>query len=71
MPVETSRTHLICVRVPHEVYEDLVKVKDIEGCTMSALLLRCVKETLRSRAVFLANKHHIDRVRARKEAKEK
>ncbi|MGN1250303.1 MAG: hypothetical protein ACI4XW_09500 [Candidatus Spyradocola sp.] len=65
--VENGQTHMVCIRVPLVLYEQLVRAKTEEGLTMTGMVCKCLRYALRDRDVTLAHRRSIERIKARRE----
>lgn len=65
--IENGQTHMICVRVPLDLYEALVQAKCEEELSLSGMVIKCLRYALRDRAVTLAHRRSIARIKARRE----
>lgn len=66
MPVENNQSHMICVRVPLVLYEQLLAASRGEGLGLSNMVCKCLRYALRDRDVAIAHQRSMARMELKK-----
>lgn len=65
--VENGFTRLVSVRIPLETWEELMEAKECEGMNTTDIICKCINAALKDRAIVLARKHSLERMKRKKE----
>ena len=66
MPVENNQSHMICVRVPLVLYEQLTSAARGEGLGLSNMVCKCLRYALRDRDIAIAHQRSLARLELKK-----
>ena len=67
--VENGYTRLVSVRIPLETWDELMQARECEGLSTTGIICKCINAGLNERAICLARKRSLARIKARREQK--
>lgn len=60
--IENGYTRLVSIRIPVELWEELMEAKACEGLSTTGIICKCIAAGLNERAVVLARKRSRKRI---------